>query len=135
MISAVSESSVPRISVIVRKAYGAGLYAMCGPGFAPDACLALPSARIAVMGPEAAVNAVFYNQIQAAPEAERSALVQRLRDEYSRDVDLMLLASELVIDDVVPPERLRDELARRFAAIRDRAEDPRPRKKHGVWPV
>jgi acetyl-CoA carboxylase carboxyltransferase component len=135
MISAVSEATVPRISVVVRKAYGAGLYAMCGPGFAPDACLALPSARIAVMGPEAAVNAVFYNQIQAAPEADRPALIQRLRDEYSRDVDLMLLASELVIDDVVPPERLRDELVRRFAAIRDRAEDPRPRKKHGIWPV
>jgi acetyl-CoA carboxylase carboxyltransferase component len=135
MISAVSESSVPRISVIVRKAYGAGLYAMCGPGFAPDACLALPSARIAVMGPEAAVNAVFYNQIQAAPESERPALVAKLREEYSRDVDLMLLASELVIDDVVPPERLRDELVRRFAQIRDRGEDLRPRKKHGVWPV
>ena len=65
MIMAVSEATVPRISVVVRKAYGAGLYAMCGPGFEPDACLALPRAMIAVMGPEAAVNAVYYNKIQA----------------------------------------------------------------------
>ncbi|HTY95640.1 MAG TPA: acyl-CoA carboxylase subunit beta, partial [Solirubrobacteraceae bacterium] len=60
MISAVSEATVPKISVIVRKAYGAGLYAMAGPAFAPDGCIALPSASIAVMGPQAAINAVYY---------------------------------------------------------------------------
>jgi acetyl-CoA carboxylase carboxyltransferase component len=135
MISAVSEASVPRISVIVRKAYGAGLYAMCGPGFSPDACLALPSAQIAVMGPEAAINAVFYNRIQATPENERPELVAKLRAEYEEDVDLMLLASELVVDDVVPPENLRAELIRRFDQIRDRPEDEPPPKKHGITPV
>ncbi len=135
MISAVSRATVPRISVIVRKAYGAGLYAMCGPGFAPDACIALPSAQIAVMGPDAAVNAVFYNRIQAAPEAEREQLVAELREEFRRGVDLMLLASEMVVDDVVPPERLRDELVGRFAAIRERPEDEPPPKKHGITPV
>ncbi len=135
MISAVASTTVPRISVIVRKAYGAGLYAMCGPGFGPDACLALPTAQIAVMGPEAAVNAVFYNRIQATPEAQREALVAELREEYRRDVDLGLLASELVVDDVVPPERLREDLVRRFAAIRERPEDEGPAKKRGVLPV
>ncbi|MEE8557801.1 MAG: acyl-CoA carboxylase subunit beta [Myxococcota bacterium] len=135
MISAVSEATVPRISVIVRKAYGAGLYAMCGPGFAPDACLALPSARIAVMGPEAAVNAVYYNRIQATPEAERVALVEKLRREYTEGVDLLHLASELVVDQVVPAPRLREELTRRFALLRDRPHDARPKKKHGVVPV
>ena len=135
MISAVSESTVPRISVIVRKAYGAGLYAMCGPGFEPDACLALPSAQIAVMGPEAAVNAVFYNRIQATPEAERDVLVARLRAEYEADIDLGLLASELVVDDVVAPERLREALVERFAQIRDRPEDRESFKKHGVTPL
>jgi acetyl-CoA carboxylase carboxyltransferase component len=135
MISAVAETTVPRISVIVRKSYGAGLYAMSGPGFSPDACLALPSAKIAVMGPEAAVNAVFYNRIQATPEAERPALVEQLRKEYSADVDLMLLAAELIIDDVVPFARLREDLVRRFDLLRDRPEDPSPPKKHGVWPV
>ena len=135
MISAVAETTVARISVIVRKSYGAGLYAMSGPGFSPDACLALPSAKIAVMGPEAAVNAVFYNRIQATPEAERPALVEQLRKEYSADVDLMLLAAELIIDDVVPFARLREDLVRRFDLLRDRPEDPSPPKKHGIWPV
>src|SRR5581483_6493456 len=74
MISAVSEANVPKISVIVRKAYGAGLYAMAGPAFDPDCCLALPSASIAVMGPSAAINAVYFNQLQAiSDEAERAA--------------------------------------------------------------
>ena len=77
MITAVSEATVPSISVIVRKAYGAGLYAMCGPGFEPDACLALPGAQIAVMGPEAAVNAVFYNKIQAKPRGRARATWSR----------------------------------------------------------
>ena len=135
MISAVSEATVPRVSVIVRKAYGAGLYAMCGPGFAPDACLALPGAQIAVMGPDAAVNAVFYNRIQATPEAERPALVEKLREEYRADIELELLGSELVVDDVVPPEQLRSELVRRFAYYRARPEDPLPAKKRGIRPV
>src|SRR5690625_3529026 len=63
MLAAMSEATVPKISVIVRKAYGAGLYAMAGPAFEPDCCLALPTAQIAVMGPEAAINAVYANKI------------------------------------------------------------------------
>jgi acetyl-CoA carboxylase carboxyltransferase component len=135
MIMAVSETTVPRISVIVRKAYGAGLYAMSGPGFAPDACLALPSAMIAVMGPEAAVNAVYYNRIQAAPEAERAALVEKLRAEYREDVDIERLASELVIDGIVPPDRLRDELVAQLARVADRPRDRAPAKRRSVTPV
>ncbi len=135
MISSVAEATVPRVSVIVRKAYGAGLYAMCGPGFAPDACIALPGAQIAVMGPDAAVNAVFYNRIQATPEAERPALVDKLRDEYRADIELELLGSELVVDDIVPPDLLRSELLRRFAYYRARPEDALPAKKRGIRPV
>jgi acetyl-CoA carboxylase carboxyltransferase component len=134
MISAVSEASVPRISVVIRKAYGAGLYAMCGPGFDPDCTIALPKAMIAVMGPEAAVNAVFYNKIQALPEAERPAYVEQLRREYAEDVDLFKLASELVIDAIVPGDELRAELARRFAFYREGYVLPSGRK-HGVTPV
>jgi acetyl-CoA carboxylase carboxyltransferase component len=134
MISAVSEASVPRISVVVRKAYGAGLYAMSGPGFAPNATLALPQAMIAVMGPEAAVNAVFFNKIQEKPESERPAYVQKLRDEYREDVDLFKLASELVIDAIVPGDSLRAELERRFALYAASSRPPE-RKKHGVHPV
>jgi acetyl-CoA carboxylase carboxyltransferase component len=124
MISAVSEATVPKLSVIVRKAYGAGLYAMAGPAFEPDCCIALPSASIAVMGPQAAINAVFYNQIQAIEdEAQRERFVEEKRAEYSEDIDILHLASELVVDAVVEPAALRGELIRRFelAAVKDRA--------------
>ncbi|MDX1556829.1 MAG: carboxyl transferase domain-containing protein, partial [Xanthomonadales bacterium] len=134
MIFAVSQARVPKISVVVRKAYGAGLYAMSGPGFEPDATLALPTAMIAVMGPEAAVNAVYYNKIQEKPEGERDAYVQQLRDEYRQDVDIYKLASKLVIDDVVEPASLREVLIERFAAYADK-DQPDPPKRHGVSPV
>ena len=117
MISAVSEATVPKISVIVRKAYGAGLYAMAGPAFEPDCCIALPSASIAVMGPQAAVNAVFFNQIQAIEDpAERERFVAEKRREYAEDIDILHLASELVVDAVIEPAELRAELIKRFAA-------------------
>ena len=121
MISAVSEATVPKISVIVRKAYGAGLYAMAGPAFEPDCCIALPSASIAVMGPQAAINAVFYNQIQAIEDAEeREKFVAEKREEYSEDIDILHLASEMVVDAVVQPEDLRADLIKRFAAAEGR---------------
>lgn len=135
MIAAVSEASVPKISVVVRKAYGAGLYAMCGPAFEPDACLALPSASIAVMGPQAAINAVYYNKIQELPAGpERDAYVERLRSEYQADIDVLKLASELVVDAVVPGESLRTEIARRFSRLESKIQ-ARPKKKHPVPPV
>jgi propionyl-CoA carboxylase beta subunit len=116
LISAVSEATVPKLSVIVRKAYGAGLYAMAGPAFEPDCCIALPTASIAVMGPQAAVNAVYYNQLQAIEDPDqRAAATERLRAEYAADIDILRLASELVVDALVQPEDLRDELIVRFA--------------------
>jgi acetyl-CoA carboxylase carboxyltransferase component len=134
MLTAIAEATVPRISVIVRKAYGAGLYAFSGPGLNPDATLALPTAEIAVMGPEAAVNAVFYNKIQALPEAEREAFVAERRAEYEEDVDLLHLSSEIIVDAVVQPEDLRRELISRigYASRKDRSFSGR---RHGVPPV
>jgi acetyl-CoA carboxylase carboxyltransferase component len=134
MISAVSEATVPRLCVVVRKSYGAGLYAMDGPGFGPSATLALPEAMIAVMGPEAAVNAVYFNKIQERPEAERAAYVEALREEYRKDIDIEKLASELVVDAVVPGRRLREEIARRLRLYAEGYEPPRERKR-GVLPV
>ena len=135
MISAVAEATVPKICVIVRKAYGAGLYAMAGPGFEPDATLALPTAKIAVMGAEAAVNAVYYNKLAALPDqAARDAETARLRAEYESDIDVLRLAGELVVDDVVEPEDLRAELVRRFAAARGK-DRFFSRRRHGVTPV
>jgi methylmalonyl-CoA decarboxylase subunit alpha len=135
MISAVSEATVPKISVIVRKAYGAGLYAMAGPAFEPDCCLALPSASIAVMGPQAAINAVYYNQLQAiSDEAERAARTEDLREEYAKDIDILHLASELIIDAVIEPAQLRPELARRFAHAASKVRQW-PAKHNPVTPV
>jgi acetyl-CoA carboxylase carboxyltransferase component len=134
MISAMSSADVPKISVIVRKAYGAGLYAMCGPAFEPDACLALPTAWIAVMGPEAAVNAVYYNKIMELPEADRPAFIEQKRNEYRADVDIYKLASEMVVDGMVTPHNLRHELINRFNAYAGK-QVTSFKKKHGVLPV
>ncbi len=135
MIAVMSEATVPKICVVVRKAYGAGLYAMAGPGFEPDATLALPTAKIAVMGAEAAVNAVYAGKLeQIADDAERAAETERLRAEYERDIDILRLASELVVDDVVEPEDLRAELERRFALARGRRRAS-PRRRHGISPA
>jgi methylmalonyl-CoA decarboxylase subunit alpha len=135
MISAVSEATVPKISVVIRKAYGAGLYAMAGPAFGPDACLALPTASIAVMGPQAAVNAVFYNQLQAIDDDEaRAAKTEELRREYAEDIDILHLASELVVDAVIQPEDLRGELVKRYRAAESKSRDW-PAKRNPVHPV
>jgi acetyl-CoA carboxylase carboxyltransferase component len=135
LVSAVSSATVPKISVIVRKAYGAGLYAMAGPGFDPDCCLALPSASIAVMGPQAAINAVYYNQLNAiADPAARAAETERLRAEYAADIDILALASQLVVDAVIAPEKLRGELIARFALASDKPRDW-PAKHNPITPV
>ncbi len=134
MITAVSEATVPKICVVVRKAYGAGLYAMAGPGFEPDATIALPTAKIAVMGAEAAVNAVYANKIAAMDDEERDAFVKAKRAEYEEDIDIVHLAAELVVDALVEPHELRDELIQRFAAARTK-DRSFSRRRHGVTPV
>ncbi|HEV2309104.1 MAG TPA: acyl-CoA carboxylase subunit beta [Acidimicrobiia bacterium] len=135
MITAVSEATVPKISVVLRKAYGAGLYAMAGPAFEPTSALALPSAQIAVMGPEPAVNAVYANRIAAIEDPdERRAFVDAKRAEYEEDVDLLRLASDLVVDAVVQPEDLRRELTLRLRAAARTARAFSDRR-HGVPPV
>jgi acetyl-CoA carboxylase carboxyltransferase component len=134
MITAVAEATVPKICVVVRKAYGAGLYAMAGPGFAPDATIALPTAKIAVMGAEAAVNAVYANKIATLGEQEREAFVAAKRESYERDIDIVRLASELVVDAIVEVTDLRAELVRRFALARGK-ERHFSHRRHGVTPV
>lgn len=134
LIAAVSEATVPKISVIVRKAYGAGLYAMAGPGFGPDVTIALPTAQIAVMGPEAAVNAVYFNRIQELEGEERRAFVQQKQQEYREDIDISRLAAELIVDEVIVPEELRLELARRLALYENKSREF-SRRRHPVTPV
>ncbi|MHB8158188.1 MAG: acyl-CoA carboxylase subunit beta [Desulfocucumaceae bacterium] len=134
MLSAMCEATVPKISVVIRKAYGAGLYAMCGPAFEPDCCMALPNAQIAVMGPEAAVNAVYENKIMALPPEERPAFVEQKRQEYKKDIDIYRLASEMVVDHIISGENLREELIRRFEMYQSK-DQPFTRRKHPVYPV
>ncbi|BAU27478.1 acetyl-CoA carboxylase carboxyltransferase component [Aneurinibacillus soli] len=135
MISAMSEATVPRISVIVRKAYGAGLYAMSGPAFEPDCCLALPTAQIAVMGPEAAVNAVYSNKINAIEDPkERQAFIMEKRKEYQEDIDIYRLASEMIIDGIIEGSRLRAELIDRLEAYSSK-QLTFSERKHPVYPV
>jgi acetyl-CoA carboxylase carboxyltransferase component len=133
MITAVTEATVPKICVVVRKAYGAGLYAMSGPAFDPLATIALPTAKIAVMGPEAAVNAVFANKIAAIDDPdERATFIADRRAEYEDDVDLYRLASELVIDAVVEFEELRGEVVARFATA-DPVDREHVAKRHTIY--
>lgn len=131
-VYATSCATVPKISVIVRKAYGAGTYAMSGPAFDTDATLALPSAQIAVMGPKAAVNAVYRSQInEIEDEEERQTFIKEMREGYREDINIRKSASEMVVDELVPASDLRAELVNRFAMYEDK-EKPRPNRKHGV---
>jgi len=135
MIAAMSSATVPKISVIVRKAYGAGLYAMAGPAFEPDVCLALPTAQIAVMGPEAAVNAVYSNKINEIDDPkEKIAFVQQKQKEYKEHIDIYKLASELIVDGIVSANELRDELSTRLDYYETKQLKFTDRK-HPVYPV
>jgi acetyl-CoA carboxylase carboxyltransferase component len=108
---------------------------MAGPGFEPDACIALPTARVAVMGPSAAVNAVYAAKIaEIADPREREEFVAQRREEYERDVDLLRLAADLVIDAIVAPAHLRAELIARYQVLIGKVR-VRPDKRHGVPPA
>lgn len=132
LIFATSCATVPKVAVFVRKAYGAGTYAMAGPSFDTDSTLALPSAEIAVMGPDAAVNAVYANELADIDDPEDlERREQELREEYREDIDIRKLASEMVIDEIVPPRDLRAEVANRFTMYEDK-EKTRPGRKHGA---
>jgi acetyl-CoA carboxylase carboxyltransferase component len=108
---------------------------MAGPAFDPDACIALPSASIAVMGPQAAINAVYFNQLQAIEDpGERAKRTEELRQEYGADIDILHLASEIVVDAVIPPDELRSELVRRFGLYAGKNREW-PAKRNPVTPV
>jgi acetyl-CoA carboxylase carboxyltransferase component len=121
--------------VLVRKAYGGGYLAMSGSPMAPSAVLALPTAKPALMGPNAAVNAMHYNRImEIDDERERLRYIAAERARYEANVDVFHVASENSIEAVVPGAELRDELIRRYAAYRRRPTLPHERR-NGVYPV
>jgi len=134
MVFATSQATVPKISVVVRKCYGAGLYAMCGPAFEPDAALSLPQGQVAIMGPEPAVNAVYYNKIMELPESERAAYVREKREEFIQDVDIYKLASEMLVDGIIAGSELRGELIKRLGYAQSKQLEFPPRR-NPVLPV
>jgi acetyl-CoA carboxylase carboxyltransferase component len=126
MIFAVSNAQVPTFCVITRKAYGAGIFAMAGPAFEPDATLALPTAEIAVMGPDAAVRAMHAKEIEAIDDPdERRAFVEDEKEKYRKDIRKQ--ASRMQVDELLPPGDLRDQLVQRLDTFSDKRRVERDR--------
>lgn len=135
MLFAVAESRVPRIAVLVRKAYGGGYLAMSGAPMRPDAVIALPTAKPALMGPDAAVNGIHYNRIQAIEDPEeRKRFVAEKQAEYAEGIDVFKIANENAVEAVVPANELRGELHRRLSTYRRRSTAPAARRQ-AVTPV
>jgi acetyl-CoA carboxylase carboxyltransferase component len=132
MLYATSEATVPKITVVMRKAYGAGYFVMCGKGYQPDLLVAWPFAEISVMGPEGAVNIIFNKQVEAAedPAATRAQLVEQIRATISPYV----AAGWAMIDDVIDPADTRLVVIRGLEQARGKRVE-RPWRKHGNIPV
>jgi acetyl-CoA carboxylase carboxyltransferase component len=135
LIAAMSSADVPRFSVILRKSYAAGYYAMGAPGFEPRATIGLPTTAIGTMSPEASANAVYANKIAAITDpVRREQFIADRVAEQAADFTLLRMASELVVDTIVPPSGLRAELIARLDAAAGWQRGPR-RRHHLVSPV
>jgi acetyl-CoA carboxylase carboxyltransferase component len=132
MLYAVSRATVPKVTVVIRKAYGAGYYVMNGKAYEPDLIVAWPTAEISVMGAEGAVNIIGRSAIEAAddPEATREAMLEQVREQ----IDVYLAAKNALIDDVIDPRETRPTIIRGLRMAKDKRVD-RPWRKHGVMPV
>ncbi len=132
MLYAVSRATVPKITVVVRKAYGAGYYVMNGRAYEPDLIVAWPGAEISVMGPEGAVNIIGRSAIEASddPDATRQAML----DQVKSQIDPYLAARNDLIDDVIDPRETRPTIINGLRMAEGKRVE-RPWKKHGVMPV
>jgi acetyl-CoA carboxylase carboxyltransferase component len=132
MLYAVSRATVPKVTVVVRKAYGAGYYVMCGKAYEPDLIVAWPSAEISVMGPEGAVNIIGRSAIEASddPDATRQEMLAKIK----KSIDPYIAAKNALIDDVIDPRETRPTIIRGLRMAADK-QVLRPQKKHGVMPV
>jgi acetyl-CoA carboxylase carboxyltransferase component len=132
MLYAVSRATVPKVTVIVRKAYGAGYYVMCGKAYEPDLIVAWPGAEISVMGAEGAVNIIGRSAIEASddPEATREAMLDAVR----QNIDPYIAAGNAMIDDVIDPRETRPTIVKALRMARNK-HVTKPPKKHGVMPV
>jgi acetyl-CoA carboxylase carboxyltransferase component len=132
MLHAVANATVAKVTVVVRKAYGAGYYVMNGRAYEPDLIVAWPSAEISVMGAEGAVEIIFRRQVEAAadPAAEKG----RLTSEFQGMIDAYRAASNAMIDDVIDPRETRPTVIRALELAQDKRVE-RPWKRHGIVPV
>ncbi|MGE5281376.1 MAG: acyl-CoA carboxylase subunit beta [Chloroflexota bacterium] len=132
MLYAVSRATVPKVTVVVRKAYGAGYYVMCGKAYEPDLIVAWPGAEISVMGAEGAVNIIGRSMIEAAddPEATREAMLNAVREQ----IDPYIAAGNAVIDDIIDPRETRPTIVEALRMARNKHVE-KPKKRHGVMPV
>ncbi len=132
MLHAVAAATVPKITVITRKAYGAGYYVMCGRAYEPDLIVAWPSAEISVMGAEGVVEIAFRKVVEEAddPPAKRAELIEGFR----RAFDVYIAAGNDLIDDVIDPRETRPTICRALEMAADKRVE-RPWKRHGVVPV
>jgi propionyl-CoA carboxylase beta chain len=133
MIYAYAEASVPKISVITRKAYGGAYIVMSSKALRGDICLAWPGAEIAVMGPRGAVSIIFRPVLREAedPEAVRERLVQEYREEFAHPY---VAAGRGYLDDVIAPRQTRPRVIRALQMLRDKRVH-RPARKHGSIPL
>jgi acetyl-CoA carboxylase carboxyltransferase component len=135
MLFAVSEATVPKICVVLRKAYGAGYFVMNGTAYEADYIVAWPTAEISVMGPDGAVNIIYRKQLEAVPEGEeRTQKRLELAEEIRRTIDPYIAAGHAQIDDVIDPAETRLAIWRGLHVSRTKTVD-RPWRKHGVLPV
>jgi acetyl-CoA carboxylase carboxyltransferase component len=134
MLFAVSEATVPKISVVLRKSYGAGYFVMNGLAYEADYIVAWPTAEIAVMGPDGAVNIIHRKTIEAVPEEERQAKRLELAEEIRANIDPYIAAGHAQLDDVIDPADTRRAIWDGLRVSRAKRVD-RPWRKHGVLPV
>jgi methylmalonyl-CoA carboxyltransferase large subunit len=133
MLYAYSAASVPKVTVVLRKAYGGAYVAMCSKDLGADRVFAWPTAEIAVMGAEGAAEIVFRREIAEAddPAARRAALIEEYRSTFSTPY---VAASRGLVDDIIEPERTREMVSRALEMLIAK-RDLRPSKKHGLGPT
>ncbi len=132
MLYAVSEATVPKITVVVRKAYGAGYFVMCGKAYEPDLIVAWPTAEISVMGPEGGTNIIFRKEIAAAPSPDEERA--RRVEEFRKLINPYVAAGGAFVDDIIDPRATRPVVIRALEMAQTKKIE-RPWKKHGVMPV
>lgn len=134
MLFAVAEATVPKVTVVLRKGYGAGYYVMNGRAYEPDVIVGWPTAEISVMGPEGAVNIIFRKQIEAAPPEEQDAIRNQMIDMVREQISPYVAAGWSFIDDLIDPGDTRKVICRGLENAESKKVE-RPWRKHGVLPV